>query len=630
MSVPSSSLDARAGCVIGGFMAPGFRRGVDAVALRAMASRVTRIPGTICSDAEPAGLFGAGIGSTVEQSDDVWAVADLDLVNLDELRASAAAGSQEPGLLTALYALEGPGFVRRLRGAFALALWDRRRRQLLLAVDHFGMRRLHYVAGRCETAFSSRLGALLAAPGVGPSVDPRAVYSYLNFGFLPAPETPYVGIRRIPPGHFLLVREGYSKLEPFWDMAYHEAPLREDEAIAALYRVTQQAVGDTLRGVLPAEAGAFLSGGTDSTTVVGLMTGITGERVNAFSIGFNEHRYDELQYAGLAARHFGAVHHTRIITPDDALAVLPRLVDAYDEPFGNNSAIGTYFCAQLARECGVRQLLAGDGGDEIFGGNERYRTDRIFSRYSHLPALLRKGLLEPLLLNLLDDPPGVLGRAQRYIRRAKIPNPRRFYSYEFYVAQNALKLLTPAFVQATNLDSPWLLVEEHFRRATTASELNRLLYLDLKLAIGDNDLLKVTRTAELAGIGVRFPLLALGLVELTSTLPARFKVRGLEKRYLFKQAFRSLLPPAIVAKRKHGFGVPTAEWLRGHRGFRELARDTLLSSRAVGRGYFRASAVEKLFALHGADSTAFYGDILWILLMFELWHCRHADRGANG
>lgn len=610
-------------------MVPGVGRGVEAETLRVMASKLTRVRGATCSGTEPVGLFGAGIGSTVEESDDVWAVADMDLINLDELQAAAGSGPRDAGLLTRLYTLEGPGFVRRLRGAFALALWDRGRRQLVLAVDHFGMRRLHYAASGRETAFASRLGALLAAPGVERRVDPTAVYSYLNFGFVPAPETPFAGIRRLPPGHLLLGRPGHTKVEPFWDMTYPEAPAQEEDAASRLSGLTHLAVSDALRSIASKEVGTFLSGGTDSSTVLGLMTRITGERVNAFSIGFNEHRYDELRYAELAARHFGAAHYTRVITPGDALAVLPQLVEAYDEPFGNNSAVGTFFCAQLARECGVSQLLAGDGGDEIFGGNERYRTNEIFARYSRLPAALRRGLLEPVLLNLPHGAPGMLGRAQRYIRRARIPNPRRFYSYEFYVAQNARQLLAPDFLRSLGVDVPWQVVEEHFRRTADTSELNRLLYLDLKLTIGDNDLLKVTRTAELAGVGVRFPLLDLPLVEFTGTIPANLKVRGLEKRYLFKRAFRALLPQETLAKRKHGFGVPTAEWLRGHHGLRELARDTLLSSRAVGRGYFRPGAVEELFALHAADSTAFYGDILWSLLMLELWHRRHADHGGD-
>jgi Asparagine synthase (glutamine-hydrolyzing) len=229
---------------------------------------------------------------------------------------------------------------------------------------------------------------------------------------------------------------------------------------------------------------------------------------------------------------------------------------------------------------------------------------------------------------LPESTPGVLGRARRYVRRALIPNPQRFYSYEFYVAQNAARLLHPDLVGAITVEAPSATLVRHFHQVEASSELNRLLYLDLKLTLGDNDLLKVSRTAELAGIGVRFPLLALPLVEFTGSLPADFKVRGLEKRYLFKRAFRSLLPPQTLTKKKQGFGVPTGEWIKSHAGFRELAHDTLLSSRAAQRGYFRPGALEELFALHLADATPFYGDLLWTILMLELWQRRHVDRAG--
>src|SRR5439155_17142690 len=218
------------------------------------------------------------------------------------------------------------------------------------------------------------------------------------------------------------------------------------------------------------------------------------------------------------------------------------------------------------RESGVRPPLAGDGGDEIFGGNERYTAARVFARYHHVPLPIRRRLLEPVFFSLPDR--GLPGRVQRYIRRANIPSPRRFYSYEFFFAQEAKQLLDPGFTRLVDLTAPWNVVQDHFDHVEASSELNRLMYLDLKLTIGDNDLLKVTRTAELAGVGVRFPLLDLSLVEFTGTLPANMKVRGLEKRYLFKRAFRTLLPPQTLAKRKHGFGVPTSVWLRSHPRFR--------------------------------------------------------------
>jgi len=616
-------LESSASAVIGGW-APVPARAVTPEILQSMAGQVTTEVRTVCGGEEPLGLFGAG-RATFERSDAAWVVADMDLLNLDELQALAGIEPGRPGLLPRLYELEGPGFVRRLRGPFALALWDRRQHSLLLAVDHFGMRRLYYATGTRGTAFASRLAAVAAAPGQSRVPDPGAIYDYLNFGFIPAPETPFPAIRRLPPGHICHVRQGSSRVEPFWDVRYREQHHREEHAASTLYRLSHHAVSEAVMGLSPRATGAFLSGGTDSSTVVGLMTRLTGEPVNAFSIGFHEDRYDELDFARLTARHFGATLHTRIVKPEDALDALPGLVDVYDEPLGNNSAIGTLFCAGMAREHGVTHLLAGDGGDEIFGGNERYRVDQVFARYGRLPALLRRGLLESILFRLPDDAPGILGRAQRYIRRASIPNPRRFYSYEFHVAQNAAELLDADFLRRVNADGPWQVLEGHFSRAAASSELNRLMYLDLKLTIGDNDLFKVTRTAELGGVSVRFPFLDLPLVEFMGTVPMSFKVRGLEKRYLFKRAFRNLLPTQTLAKRKHGFGVPTAEWLRSHRGIRDLARDTLLCARTEQRGYFRRGALERLFAQHDRETAPFYGDIIWSVLMLELWHRRHLD-----
>ena len=215
------------------------------------------------------------------------------------------------------------------------------------------------------------------------------------------------------------------------------------------------------------------------------------------------------------------------------------------------------------------------------------------------------------------------GKARRYVERACLPNPDRFYSSEFFVNQNRSWLLHPDFQAATTPDWPLQVARGHFETASATAELNRLLHVDLKITLADNDLFKVVRTAEAAGIAVRFPMLDHPLVELMATIPASYKVRGTEKRYVFKRAFRRLLPREILAKVKHGFGLPTSEWLKSHQGFRELGRDTLLSSRSRQRGYFAPGAVEELFRLHEADHTPFYGDRLWTLLMLELWHRRH-------
>ncbi|MBI2216436.1 MAG: asparagine synthase [Candidatus Rokubacteria bacterium] len=578
-------------------------------------------PGTTVSEGRFSAFISPGI--RIESTPDVVVLADEDVTNLDELSSLLGLRRSEPNLFAALYDMEGPTFVRRLRGAFAIALWEARQQRLVLAVDHVGIRRLHYAGDAGSMAFASRVAALRAAPGVSADVDLTSVYHYLNFGYTPAPHTPFAGVRRLPPGHVLVVQDGRATLEAYWDMTYPEHTVSERQSAPVLYSLTEAAVKRALTGIDGKERGAFLSGGTDSSTVVGLMTRTTGEPAHAFSIGFDDRRYDEVGYAGITARHFGATHHTRLVTPDDALAALPRLVDAYDEPFANSSALGTLICAELARDQGVGVLLAGDGGDEIFGGNERYRTDRVLARYHRIPSLVRRGAIEPLVAALPAI--GPLARARRYIARATLPNPRRFYFYEFFFAQAGFDLLDPGFRAAVERDAPFGVLDTQFARPAATSELNRLLYLDLKLTIGDNDLLKVTRTAELAGVGVRFPLLDVALAEFTGALAADLKVRGLEKRYLFKRAFASLLAPETLAKAKHGFGVPTSAWLRDHPGFRALAHDTLLSARARARGYLRAGAIEELFRLHRIDPTPYYGGLLWTLLVLELWQRRHVD-----
>ena len=557
----------------------------------------------------------------------VRVVADLDLTSLHDVPGMR---TEEPAqALADLYEREGPHGVRHLRAGFAVLVWDEEKRILVLAVDHVGIRRLYYAVDGRQASFASRASALLAVPGVDGSVNPTVVFQYLNFGYVPAPASIHRGIHRVPPGHLVTISDRGVVLEKYWDVTFTEARVAPVTAAAEIYRRTEQSVARLISSAPIKETGAFLSGGTDSSTVVGLMTRLTGERINAFSIGFGEKRYDELGYAEVTARHFGAALHSHTIAPAEALQVLPCLVESYDEPFGNDSAIGTFCCARLAEQCGMKRLLAGDGGDEIFGGNERYRTDAIFARYHRIPSVLRQTMVEPLLRALPGSDGSLVDWARRYVHRANIPNPYRFYSYGFFFMHEGAELLAPDFLAAAGQAAPHDVVDGHWRHAAADAELNRLLYLDLKLTIGDNDLHKVNRTAELAGVQVAFPMLDLPLVEFMATLPARYKVRGLDKRYLFKRAFSELLAPATLNKRKHGFGVPVSVWLRENRGFADLARDTLLAASARIRPWFRPGALEHLFRLHAGDVTPYYGSILWTVLMLELWHRHHASAGSR-
>lgn len=565
-------------------------------------------------------LLGLGDAYT-ECLADGQVVAALD----HELPSIVPAGT--PGaVIRQLYETLGPTFPAQLRGAFSVALWLPGRRTLVVAADHFGLARVYYAASATGLAFGSRVRGPLALEGTTSELEPEAIYAYLNLGTVPAPQTPYRAVRRLPPGHVLVWQDGALSVRPYWEMAYEERRRGENEAAAELSRQTEAAVQRALRHLEAKETGAFLSGGTDSSTVVGFMSRLAGDRVSAFSIGFAEERYNELAYAELAARHFGVSHHARVVGADDALEAIPALVRSYDEPFGNDSVIPTYLCAQMARDAGMQYLLAGDGGDEIFGGNERYRREQILARYAWIPRPLRRGILEPILNRLPDGGGSYLGKAQRYVLRAAQPNPDRFYTSEFFFLQERNRFLHPDFVASVRGEWPLEVARGHFRSARATSDLNRLMHVDLKITLGDNDLFKVNRSAELAGLKVRFPMLDPALVEFTGTLTTRDKVRGTEKRHLFKRAFASLLPAEILAKTKHGFGLPVSGWLKTHPGFRSLAQDTLLSKRCAERGYFSRTGLEELFRLHARDHTPYYGGILWTCLMLELWHGEHGTR----
>jgi len=283
----------------------------------------------------------------------------------------------------------------------------------------------------------------------------------------------------------------------------------------------------------------------------------------------------------------------------------------------------TYACLKLARKQGIEVMLAGDGGDELFGGNERYRTERVFGLYHDIPQPLRRYLIEPLAFGL--PAVGPIGKVRRYIGHTRTPNPERYFQWHLLQRFPHASVLGPG-IELNNGHSDILAVpRSHYNQAPAHSELNRLLYIDIKMTLGDNDLPKVVRASELAGVEVRFPLLDHPLAEFSGRLPARYKVRGLEKRYLFKKATAGLLPKAILRKKKHGFGLPIGMWLKQHPLWRGLAEDVLLDPRTYQRGYFQRSFVEGLFRMMDADQSTYYGDLLWLFLMAELWHRNHVE-----
>jgi asparagine synthase (glutamine-hydrolysing) len=545
---------------------------------------------------------------------------------------NAEAGvSDDPALpLLDLYVARGIESMERLRGDFVAVVWDERDRVLHLIVDPFRTQPLFYSPSREGILFASRMRAITSSPRFETrTLDPRAVIELVESSRISTPRTVYHGIAKVPEGHRILSHEGRVSCVRYWHPDYRSPDARSfDMQAGELHRTFDDSVRarldrDTPRGPV----GAYLSGGIDSTTIVGVMTRLMGSPVDAFSIGFEEAGFNELEFARHAARAFGARHHVHLVTAAEASSAIPLLLEAFDEPFGNASAVPAYYCALMASRQGMHTLYAGDGGDELFAGNEHYASRRLLEYYDRVPAPVRL-LLEPAASaagTLL--PWGPFRKAHRYVQRARIPYPARLATYSLYNEMPRPSLFEQHFLElaGTGYD-PFEAQAKRYWEAPALSELDRQLYVDLRLLITDSDLLKVTRTAEAAGVGVRFPFLDRRLADFAAAVPSRLKMRGRELRSFFKRAYSDLLPPETLSKKKHGFGLPIAGWLRTDPTLNSMMRDLVLSDRTLSRGIIRRNGAEDLVRRHAEDTTSFYGTAIWNLMILELWLRRHEER----
>jgi asparagine synthase (glutamine-hydrolysing) len=371
-------------------------------------------------------------------------------------------------------------------------------------------------------------------------------------------------------------------------------------------------------------AGAFLSGGLDSSTVAGMLAAARPGAARTYSIGFPAEGYDELRYARIAATHFGTIQREYQVTPEDAVAAIAQVAAGCDEPFGNSSALAVYFCARLARQDGIELLLGGDGGDEIFAGNTRYAKQGIFEAYARVPSALRHHLIQPLLAVPGMDRLPLVRKAHSYVRQARVPLPDRLDSYNFLHRHAADEIFDPDFLRTVDVDQPLREVRETYRTPEHASPLNRMLYLDWKRTLQDNDLVKVNRMCQLAGVDVAYPMLDDAVVELSCRVPSRLKLRPGRIRHFYKEAMRDFLPPEIIRKRKHGFGLPFGVWTRSHPQLQELAYGSVAA--LEHHGFFRPDFLHRAVALHRSDTPEYYGELVWILMMLRLW----LDGGSGG
>ncbi len=503
---------------------------------------------------------------------------------------------------------------------FAFAIWDAREQTLFAARDRAGQKPFYYREDADGLVFASEPKAFLADPAFVPEVDPAALWQYLSFQYVPSPGSAFRGVRRLPPAHVLRLERGRVTIERYWTLRYApKSAMSEDEATERVRADVAEAT--RLMMVSDVPIGAFLSGGIDSSLVVAMMAQTTGSRIKTFSIGFDDAAYDETRYARDVAARFGTEHHETIIRPD-ALAVLPALVQHYDEPFADSSAIPTLYLSEMTRRY-VTVALNGDAGDESFAGYERYAAFQLASTTDRLPASARR-MLARLGARLPAAPSGsVVSRARRFLSMCAESPARRYARWSFHFDHDEKHALcTPEFIARAGGTDSGARYEALFAELTGASSVDILLHADVETYLPDDLLVKVDIATMAYGLESRSPLLDHVVMERAATLPADYKLRRLEKKYVLKRAARGLLPDAVIDRPKMGFGVPLAQWLRGP--LREVVHDVLLGPRMRQRGYFRMDAVERLVADHQTSRRNAQYQV-WNLLILELWHRAYID-----
>ena len=555
----------------------------------------------------------------------IWVVFNGEIYNYRELRAELEARghvfatSSDTESIVHAYEEWGEEALSRLRGMFGIALWDRPNRTLLLARDRAGIKPLYYAERAGGLAFGSEIKSLLAADAFEPRLDFAALDHYLTFLYTPRDGSIFEGVRKLPPGHYLRWRNGRVDVRQYWKLAATESFRGdEQEAIGALERVLTDAVRAHMVSDVP--LGAFLSGGVDSSAVVGFMARASSRPVQTFSIGFDDPQFDELEHARAVARHFGTDHHEFVVRPD-ALSILDRLIAHFDEPFADSSAIPTWYVSEIARRH-VTVVLSGDGGDELFGGYDRYFPPPRIARFDRLalPGVRRLAAVAwPHL------PHGMPGKA--LLRHASKDDQGRYLdSIALFQPDERLSLYTPD-VRSRLTRSAEQVLAAHFARFASLPMQSRMMRFDFETYLPEDVLTKVDRMSMAHSIESRVPLLDNEVIDFAATLPARFKIKGRTRKHVLKEALRAMLPSSILDRRKQGFGVPLSGWFRG--GLTTIFSDVLTSSRARERGYFEPAFVDRLIREHLAGRRD-HSLRLWQLLVFELWHREYLDRTSAG
>jgi asparagine synthase (glutamine-hydrolysing) len=616
-------------CGICGIFEPGRETAIETGAVKKMADTIRhRGPdddGYYCAPGIGLGFrrlsiidLAGGHQPLANEDESIWIVFNGEVYNFEELnRKYLSTGHtfrtrSDTETIVHLYEQLGEACFAELRGMFGLALWDGRKKKLVLARDPLGKKPLFYSWDGHRLAFGSEIKALLEVPGISREIDLTAVSDYFTYQYVPAPKTIYRDIKKLPAAHYLVADASGIRETAYWDIRFDQTQeYSEEEWCERLMAEFREAV--KLRLVSDVPLGAFLSGGVDSSAVVALMNAFQPP-VTTCSIGFTEESYDEAGDARKFAASLGAKHHEQIVQPH-ALDLISKLAWHYDEPFADSSAVPTYYVSQVARQH-VTVALSGDGGDENFAGYRRYKFDQLENRLrSYVPAPIRKGVFGPLgnVYPKLGWAPRVFRAKSTFQSLAR--NPLEGYFHGISCCPPALKnrLFTADLTKQLNGYDSLDVIRYHYDRANTTDPLSRIQYVDMKTYLVDDILVKVDRASMANSLEVRCPLLDYKLMELIAQIPSSLKLHKGQGKYIFKKSLRKVLPREVLHRRKKGFAMPVAEWFRGE--LKGLAHDALFSR---SDGMLDKTFLTTCWKQHQRGQRDWSG-LLWCTLMFRTW-----------
>ena len=565
----------------------------------------------------------AGHQPMSNEDDTVWVVFNGEIYNYPELRALLEKKGHvfktrsDTEAIIHLYEEEGEECFRLLRGMFAIALWDERKRKLVLGRDRVGKKPLFYYYDGSRIVFASEIKAILKVPGICRDIDLEAVSDYFSLLYVPAPKSIYTKIRKLRPGHYLTVSERGLKEVEYWDLSFRDnEELSEQEWIERLLASYREAVRIRLMSDVP--LGAFLSGGVDSSSVVAMMAEAKNGRLLTSSIGFEDEAFNELPYAREVARYFDTEHHEQIVRPD-AVGIVEKLAWHYDEPFADSSAVPTYYVSKTAREH-VTVALSGDGGDENFAGYRRYYFDQRENWLrSWLPSEVRRPVFGTLasLYPKADWAPRIFRGKATFENLARAPIEAYFRSVSAVQSSLKRKLLHPDVMSHLASYDSLDVLRHYYDKADTEDTLSRIQYVDIKTYLTDDILTKVDRASMANSLEVRAPILDHKFMELAARIPSSLKLRGRVGKYIFKKTLEPLLPQSTLTRPKMGFAVPLARWFRHE--LKEMAHEVILGRHA--EDFTEPRIVEKIWGEHQRGFRDRSTE-LWTLLMFRLWQRR--------